>query len=120
MEVDKVIVIIAGVLGIFLTYWFFLIKSDEQAALAGDSIDITVDGGYQPSVISIPKGKTIKINFFRKDQSSCLEEVVLSDFKIKRYLPMNKTVTVEINPKRAGEFSFSCGMNMNHGKIKVV
>ena len=49
------------------------------------SVDITVEGGYQPDVISVPKGKTTKINFFRKDPSSCLEEVVLSDFKIKKY-----------------------------------
>lgn len=120
MGLDKIIVLTSGLIGIIFTYWFFLMKNDKEVTVVGDSIDITVEGGYQPDVISIEKGKTTKINFLRKDPSSCLEEVVLSDFKIKKYLPMNKKVTIEIKPEKAGEFIFSCGMNMNHGKIKVV
>ncbi len=120
MALDKIIVIISGIVGIIFTYWFFLMKNDKEVTVMGDSIDITVEGGYQPAFISIPKGKTTKINFLRKDPSSCLEEVVLADFKIKKYLPMNKKVTIEINPKNTGEYIFSCAMNMNHGKIKVV
>lgn len=120
MEVDKIIVLAIGIIGIIFTYWFFLMKNEKEVTVVGDSIDITVEGGYQPDVISISKGKTTKINFLRKDPSSCLEEVILADFKIKKYLPMNKRVSIEIKPEKAGEFVFSCGMNMNHGKIKVV
>jgi len=29
-----------------------------------------------------------------------LEEVVLGDFKARRYLPLNKKVTIEINPQK--------------------
>ena len=68
----------------------------------------------------MPKGKTTTINFFRKDPSSCLEEVILSDFKIRKYLPLNKKVSIEITPQKTGEYSFSCGMNMFHGKVKVI
>ena len=120
MEVDKIIAVASGIIGITLTYWFFLMKSEKEVTVTGNSINITVEGGYQPEFISIPKGKTTKISFFRKDPSSCLEEVVLADFKIKKYLPMNKKVSIEIKPEKTGEFIFSCGMNMNHGKIKVV
>lgn len=91
----------------------------EKEVEASDSVDILVDGGYNPEVISIPLDKTTKLNFIRKDQSSCLEEVVLSDFKIRKYLPLNQKVTVELTPKRVGEFGYSCGMNMFHGKIIV-
>ncbi|MEX2012838.1 MAG: cupredoxin domain-containing protein, partial [Candidatus Levyibacteriota bacterium] len=69
--------------------------------------------------ISIPRGKTTKVNFLRKDSSGCLEEVVLSGFKIRKYLPLNQKVTVEITPQKTGEFPFSCGMNMFHGKVIV-
>ena len=115
---DKIIVTIVGVLGIGFTYWFFLMKK-ETAVAAMDSIDIIVEGGYSPSVISIPQGKTTKINFLRKDPSSCLEEVLISDFKIRKYLPLNQKVTVEIKPEKAGEYNFECGMNMFHGKLIV-
>jgi len=116
---DKIIVTVTGILGILFTHWFFLMKREKEVAVISDSVDIIVEGGYQPEVISVPKGKITKLNFTRKDPSDCLEEVVLSDFKIKKYLPLNQKVTVEITPERLGEFRFTCGMNMYHGKIVV-
>lgn len=118
MSIDKIIVIIVGLFGILFTYWFFLMRKDTEMEVEGE-VDITVEGGYKPEVISIPIGKPTKVNFFRKDPSNCLEEVVLSDFKIKKYLPLNQKVTIEIYPKKEGEFVFSCGMNMFHGKVIV-
>lgn len=120
MEIDKILVTLFSLGGIAFTYWFFLMRPENEVAVTSDSVNITVDGGYVPEVISIPQGKTTKLNFFRKDPSSCLEEVVLSDFKVRKYLPLNKTTTISIPPKKTGEFVFSCGMNMFHGKIKVV
>lgn len=122
---DKILVTIAGVIGIVFTYWFFLMKKEKEVVVenppAGEAgeVDITVSGGYSPEVISIPKGKTTRINFIRTDPTDCLEEVVLGDFKIRRSLPLNEKVTIEITPQKSGEFKFTCGMNMYHGKIMV-
>lgn len=123
---DKIIVTIFGILGIGFTYWFFLMKKGKRVKVADSvdsagslQVDIIVEGGYSPEVISIPKGKTTKLNFIRKDPSSCLEEVVLPDFRIRKYLPLNQKVTIEISPDKAGEYKFSCGMSMFHGKIIV-
>ena len=119
MTLDKILVLIFSLGGIAFTYWFFLMRQEKELSVTSDSVDITVDGGYQPEVISIPKGKITKINFLRKDPSSCLEEVILSDFKIRKHLPLNQKVTIEIKPEKSGEFKFSCGMNMFHGKVVV-
>ena len=116
---DKLLVAIFSIIGISFTYWFFLMKKEQVVEVTSNSVDITVSGGYQPEVISIPKGKTTTINFFRKDPSSCLEEVVLGDFKIRKFLPLNEKVTLEITPQKKGEYQFSCGMNMFHGKLIV-
>lgn len=118
MSIDKFFVAIFSIAGIVFTYWFFLMKKEKVVSVT-NSIDITVEGGYSPEVISIPKGKTTKISFTRKDPSSCLEEVILSDFKIRRFLPLNKKVTIEVNPQKEGKYPFSCGMSMFHGKIIV-
>lgn len=115
---DKIIVSIIGFLGIIFTYWFFLMKREKEVEVQ-DSVDIIVDGGYSPEVISISHGRTTRLNFIRKEPSSCLEEVVLSDFKIRKYLPLNQKVTIKITPTKLGEFVFSCGMNMFHGKVIV-
>ncbi len=117
---DKIIVAIASISGILFVYWFFLMKKEEDAVVVNtSSIDITVEGGYFPNVISIPKGKKTTLNFIRKDPSSCLEEVVLGDFRIRKNLPLNKKVAVVVTPEKTGEFDYACGMNMFHGKIIV-
>jgi plastocyanin domain-containing protein len=118
MTPDQIIVTLAGIAGIAFVYWFFLMRKTTEVSVVG-SVDITVDGGYSPEVIAIPKGKTTKLNFTRKDPSSCLEEVVLGDFKVRKHLPLNQTVTIELTPQQAGEFAYACGMNMYHGKIVV-
>lgn len=118
MNIDDILVAIFSFSGMAFTYWFFLMKKEEVVSVT-NSVDIIVEGGYSPNAISIPQGKTTKISFTRKDPSSCLEEVVLGDFKIRKFLPLNKKVTIEVTPKKKGEFNFTCGMNMFHGKIVV-
>lgn len=118
MNIDKIIIALFTVIGIAFTYWFFLMKREEVVSVT-DSVDIAVEGGYAPSTIQIPKGQTTKISFTRKDPSSCLEEVVLGDFKIRKFLPLNRKVTIEVTPQKEGEYGFACGMNMFHGKIIV-
>ncbi|QQG44162.1 MAG: cupredoxin domain-containing protein [Candidatus Roizmanbacteria bacterium] len=119
MSFDKVLVIVSGIIGIVFTYWFFLAKREKVTEIADSSVDIIVEGGYSPNIIAIPKNKTTKINFLRKDSNDCLDEVVLGDFKIRKKLPLNEKVTIELTPKKSGEFTYSCGMNMYHGKIIV-
>lgn len=118
MQLDNIIVTIAGIGMVAFIYWFFLMKK-EKAIVGGDFVDITVDGGYLPETIAITKGKKITLRFTRKDSSSCLEEVVVPEFKIRKFLPLNQTVSVELKPEKAGEYEFVCGMNMFHGKLIV-
>ena len=118
MQLNNIIVTIAGISIIAFIYWFFLMKK-EKAVIAGDFVDITVSGGYSPDTIAITKDKKITLRFTRQDKSSCLEEIVIPEFKIRKFLPLGKTVAIELNPKKAGEYEFVCGMNMFHGKLIV-
>ena len=118
MTLDRILVLIIGIGTIGFVYWFFLMKKEEVVEARGE-IEIVVEGGYTPSTIALEQGKPTTINFFRKDPSGCLEEVVVPEFKLKKYLPLNEKVSVTITPKQTGEFAFSCGMNMYHGKIIV-
>ncbi len=120
MGIDKWLVTIGSISGVIFTYWFFLMKKDAPAVtVETESIDIMVEGGYSPSSIAVSKGKTVTLNFFRKDRSSCLEEVVIPDFSIRKQLLLNKTTPITITPKQPGTFEISCGMHMFHGKILV-
>ena len=116
---DKIAVTVFGVGLIGFIYWFFFGKREDIVEAEGKEISIIVDGGYKPQTIRIKKGEEVKLALLRKDLNSCLEEFILPDFKIKKYLPLNKKVEISLTPKVSGEFGFHCGMNMYHGKVIV-
>lgn len=120
MSIDTILVIIFCLCGVVGTYWFFLASNKDSVQVHNQEIDILVEGGYTPEVIRVPVGKETSLNFIRKDDNSCLEEVVLGDFKIRRFLPLGKKVSIKILPRKKGEYVYSCGMNMYHGRIQVV
>ena len=116
---DKILVVSGGIGLIALIYWFFFGKKEETAVAAGGKVDVLVDGGYKPSVIKIKRGQKTTVSLLRKDPNTCLEEFILPDFKVSKFLPVGKSVSFEITPDKTGEFSFHCGMNMFHGKVIV-
>ena len=118
MTLDEIVVGLGGLSAILFVAWFFFGKKTLEVAVEQQA-QIVVDGGYSPEVIVVKRGQPVTLNFLRKDPSDCLEEVVLPDFGVRRHLALNETTSIEIRPDQAGEFTFSCGMNMFHGKIKV-
>jgi plastocyanin domain-containing protein len=118
---DKIIVTIVGVSLIGFIYWFFLGKKDSSSKtgkVSGDTT-IVVAGGYKPDVVYVKENTKTTLTFLRKENNACLEEIVIPDFGVKEYLPMDKPVAIEITPIHKGEYDIHCGMNMFHGKIIV-
>ncbi len=115
---DKIFVTLTGLISIIGIYWFFFGKK-EEAQEAGDTVTIVVEGGYKPNTIKIKQGKPVTLTFLRKDPNGCLEEVVLADYKIKKYLPLNEPIIITLNPPHPQSTDFRCGMNMFHGRIEV-
>ncbi|HAL57038.1 MAG TPA: efflux RND transporter periplasmic adaptor subunit [Bacteroidetes bacterium] len=83
------------------------------------NIKVLVKGRYIPDVIRAKLGQTIHLHFYRDEDSDCTNEVVFDDFNIRRRLPARKTTTIDLKPKEAGEYHFTCGMGMVHGKLIV-
>jgi len=113
---DKAIVTIAGLSLIAAIYWFFFGKKEEAMEVS----TVIVDGGYKPNNIKIKSGKTTTLTFLRKDPNPCLEELIIPDFKIKKYLTINEPIAITLTPTKPGISSFHCGMNMFHGRIEVI
>ncbi|MDF5707328.1 MAG: cupredoxin domain-containing protein [Nostoc sp. S4] len=110
-----------GLIGLEI-WWFLLSKPKSQKAEADNGIQevgITVDGGYEPSRILVNANQTVRLNFLRRDPSSCLEEIRLPDFHIAKDLPLNQVTSIEFTPDKPGTYSFTCGMNMFRGVIEV-
>ncbi|HEY9846504.1 MAG TPA: cupredoxin domain-containing protein [Candidatus Caenarcaniphilales bacterium] len=103
-------------------WWFLLSKTKAQQAEARQGVQeltINVEGGYEPNRIVVSAGQPVRLNFFRRDPSSCLEKVVLPDFHIAQELALNHVTSIEFTPKKAGQYSFQCGMNMFRGVVEV-
>lgn len=75
--------------------------------------------GYQPTSFRLKKGIPARITFIRRTEDECGKEVVFPAYNIRRTLPLNEYVTIRFTPKKAGTFSFVCGMNMLRGKMIV-
>jgi plastocyanin domain-containing protein len=122
--INKISVSLGGLGLIGLELWWFLLSKpkSQKAELAGGGIQevrVTVDGGYEPSRIVVQAGQLVRLNFFRKDKSSCLEQVLIPDFHIAVHLPLNEVTAVEFMPEQAGDYVFTCGMNMFRGALEV-
>ncbi|MDQ5957065.1 MAG: hypothetical protein QG614_36 [Patescibacteria group bacterium] len=121
---DKIIILIIALLLIgFIMWWFFSKRKTDaiEAKIKNNTqeVEIVVSGGYTPNIVVLQKDIPAKIIFNRKDTSNCFNEVVFPDFGIKEQLPINEAFPIEIDTKNAGEYQYSCGMNMFHGKIII-
>lgn len=85
-----------------------------------ESVKVVIGNyGYDPASIRLKRGIPAKVTFLRITDSTCATEVLFADYGIRRELPLNKAVTVSFTPRKAGEFAFTCGMNMHRGKLIV-
>jgi plastocyanin domain-containing protein len=75
--------------------------------------------GYQPESLKLKREVPARITFVRETDETCGKEIVIKEYDIKRALPLNEKVLVEFTPRKSGEFTFTCGMNMMRGKLIV-
>ena len=125
MDTTQLLVTLVGGGLIAFVGWFFFLAPHQLATAVSSStgiqkVNITVKGGYSPDVIEVKKGQAVQLNFYRDEDSSCSEELLMPDFSIRRELPAFQTTAVEFLPQQAGRFEFTCGMHMLRGSLVVV
>src|ERR671910_3258486 len=104
-----------------LAYFFFGPKQARRTEVRSglQEVEITVKGGYSPSLIRVQQGVPLRLVFDRQERGECTSEVVFPDFRLRRSLPAFARTTIDLTPERSGEFGFACGMNMVHGTLLV-
>lgn len=120
---DRIAAVGAGaVLLAGICVFFFGKRSAAASAVAragSQEVTVVVRGGYSPDLIVARKGVLLRLVFDRRESSPCSDEIVFPDFGVRRALPAFAKTEVDIVPDRTGEFEFTCGMNMLHGKLLV-
>lgn len=124
MDTAEIWVTLGGLAAIAGVIWYFFLGERRQVRAAAGAegvqeIQVLVKGGYDPDVIIVEKDRPVRLDFFRDETASCSDTVVFGDFGIARPLPAFKMTPIEFTPAQAGEFTFTCGMNMMRGKLIV-
>ncbi len=95
--------------------------SKAPASLGGDGhpqIAINVDAvGYHPAESHAKGGEQVHLVFTRTSEDGCGTEVVIPSANVKRELPLNKPVSIDVTMPKTGKLAFACGMDMMHGTV---
>lgn len=99
----------------------FMLSANAWATDKEQVIKIEVtEKGFQPSSIDVKPNIPVILQITRTTDSTCATDVQIPIKKIKKDLPLNKMVTIEIGKLEKGEIKFGCGMNMmDSGMIHV-
>ncbi len=83
-------------------------------------VELTITkSGFEPSSVTVKRGTPVKLVVTRKTERTCVTEIVIKSLGVNRPLPLDKPVTVELTPKKPGEYRYACAMDMVAGVLKV-
>jgi cobalt-zinc-cadmium efflux system membrane fusion protein len=78
---------------------------------------LVTEKGYEPASVTLPGGAHAEVTFIRTTDQTCGTEVVFPSLNIRRPLPLNQPVTIDIAVPTSGTVAFQCGMNMLKGSV---
>jgi plastocyanin domain-containing protein len=84
-------------------------------------IDVLVtEKGFEPDSINVHSGDVVTLSVTRKTDSTCAKQIQVPSMKIKKDLPLNQTVSIDLGKPDKGEVRFGCGMRMMMGGVVTV
>ena len=93
-------------------------KSDPAPSDGRPIIKVSVDAaGYHPTEAKAKAGKPVRIEFTRTTDEGCGQQLVFPEQNIKKDLPLNQPVAVDLTMPASGKVAFACGMDMYRGSI---
>jgi plastocyanin domain-containing protein len=91
-------------------------------AAPGELRVVASEHGFLPSSLPIPKGapgSLATVSFVRTTDQTCATEVVFPELDIKKTLPLNELVAINVPSDSARTITFQCGMGMYKGAVLV-
>jgi RND family efflux transporter MFP subunit len=94
-------------------------RAGEPTASVQAAKILVTDKGFEPETVRLQSGRPARLTFVRISDKSCATEVVFPSLNIRRALPLNEPVTIELAAASSGSIAFVCGMSMLKGAIAV-
>ena len=96
---------------ISIVVMIFAFSGFTKAEQSTQSIKVQVtEKGFEPSEIKVKSGSHVVLKVTRKTDSTCATQILLKEKKIKKELPLNQEVTVDVGVVSKGDIRFACGM----------
>lgn len=94
-----------------------------QAAHAKEAVKTVTmqvtENGFEPNEIKVKAGTPVILKITRKTDSTCATQIQVKEKKIKKNLPLNKEVSVDLGTLAKGDIRFACGMDMISGHVVI-
>ena len=85
----------------------------QEVALA------VTDAGFEPAQTVVAKDRPIRLTVTRKTDQTCAREIVFKEIELKKDLPLNQAVTIDLPAQPSGTLNYACGMDMVKGSLVV-
>ena len=123
MSAAEWLVVAGGLAALAWVNWYFFLagRTTAEATASGGVQEVTIGvrGGYDPAQVRVKRGTPVRLVFDRQETSGCSEEVVIPEFGVRKFLPAFRKTAVELTPREAGSYEFTCGMGMLRGRLIV-
>jgi plastocyanin domain-containing protein len=67
--------------------------------------------------VSAPAGQPVRLTITRTSDEGCGQQIVFPSLNVRRDLPLNRAVVVDLAMPASGNIAFTCGMDMLRGSI---
>lgn len=105
---------------LLITALLFLSTQAVVAKEAIQTISVQVtENGFEPSKIDVKPGTHVILKVTRKTDTTCATSIQVKEKKIKKELPLNKEVSVDLGTLQKGEIRYACGMDMITGHLVI-
>jgi len=92
----------------------------SSSAPAAQTLAVKVtENGFEPAELAVQAGKPIHLTMTRETDQTCATAVVFPSLNVKKLLPLNEPVTIDLPAQPKGKLAYACGMDMVHGTLVV-
>lgn len=92
----------------------------QGAPAVVEPVRVTVSTkGFSPNKVTVDKGTPLSLAFMRTTDETCAKEVVFPELNLRKDLPLNEPVVIEVPTTESRTLTFQCGMAMYKSAVVV-
>jgi len=93
-------------------------KSGGSAAAPGELGVQVTENGFEPAIVTAPRGRAATLVITRKTDRTCATSAVFAALAGRKFeLPLDQAVRIELPAERPDTLRYACGMGMYEAMV---